>query len=304
MRLLQYIKGDRSGENAHKIEKEMLSNEFLSDAIEGFCGEGNGNEIVRDISDLQREIASRAQTKNNNWLLWGGIAAAVVVVGVLSYFFIFAKDESTSKPVATKVVGKSGYQIANDSKGKPSIATSEVISVGDAESVEGDQTNEIHNDLVVSNETSPEVAVEEKVDIVSEPEMVKPKESTAEQSSDEVVGERKGEQRTGSSKGSQLTIITIAESGQGVGDNNYLTAPRTGIRKYNEYLNRARVLPEPELRGDVTISFRVNQYGRPSSMRIHESPSKEANREVMRLLDSGPEWYPTDENVTITISLK
>lgn len=98
----------------------------------------------------------------------------------------------------------------------------------------------------------------------------------------------------------KAAIVSISErSGGAAGE--YVSAPEIGIRKYNEYLDKAVVKPADGWQGEITLSFIVNKYGRPSRIRIIKYLSQDAHREAIRLLNNGPEWTPTDEAVTIVM---
>lgn len=99
----------------------------------------------------------------------------------------------------------------------------------------------------------------------------------------------------------RVRVVSISEDGDSQDGTHYVSVPKIGLRAYNEYMGKAAVRLEGEVRGDVTLTFSVNRYGRPSRIRVVETLTQEAHREAIRLLDNGPEWSPTDTPVTIVI---
>jgi hypothetical protein len=81
----------------------------------------------------------------------------------------------------------------------------------------------------------------------------------------------------------------------------YVSAPLIGLKRYGEYLNESAVPLSDGARGEVTLTFVVNHYGRPSRIRVVGFLSQEAHREAIRLLESGPEWHESDREATVVI---
>lgn len=331
MRIINYIRGDRKGKVAHSIEREMLSKPFLYEAIEGYEKYSDDGELSKDISELHREIASRSSVKKNGWVIWAAVVIGVIVVLTLLYLFVFKETFSRSrwatnangKPLTTQVEQKSNLVASEIENGKPdNISLSDSLDLdverdieleGDVAEQESEESQESGDSGVVESQPtlhveSTEPPVTDKA-IEATPIRDEPTETT--KIKDEPVAEV--EVKDYSTKGNETgegirlrpTLDVSSESNIAKeGDEGHITAPRTGIRRYNEYLREACTLSSTAELGDVVISFWVNGYGRPSTIRIVSSPSTEANREVIRLLDSGPEWYPTKDTVTVTVRLR
>lgn len=60
MKLLDYIRGSRKGKEAHRIERDAMSDPLLSDALEGFDRVKEENHALR-IENLQKRMAARMQ---------------------------------------------------------------------------------------------------------------------------------------------------------------------------------------------------------------------------------------------------
>jgi hypothetical protein len=87
-------------------------------------------------------------------------------------------------------------------------------------------------------------------------------------------------------------------------DGEYVSVPLIGRRQYNEYLTSAMMPLDSASRGEVTMTFRVNNFGHPSEIRANSGLTHEANHEAIRLLTGGPEWSVTDRQVSLTIKFE
>lgn len=77
MKFLDYIKGQRKGKDAHRIEKDSMMDPFLYEAIEGFDSITD-NHIER-LNDIQKRIKGKSSSKRKNLYTWKSIAATVIV---------------------------------------------------------------------------------------------------------------------------------------------------------------------------------------------------------------------------------
>ncbi len=66
-----------------------------------------------------------------------------------------------------------------------------------------------------------------------------------------------------------------------------------------DYFNASRKVVG--VSGNIIVEFRVGDSGRPSKIQVLSAPTKEAGREAIDLLVSGPDWQPTAENRIRTI---
>jgi hypothetical protein len=95
----------------------------------------------------------------------------------------------------------------------------------------------------------------------------------------------------------RASIVSISREEDG----EYTSVPLIGRRSYDEYLSNAMMPLDEASRGEVTMTFMVNRYGHPSSIRANSALTHEANHEAIRLLTGGPEWAMTVRQVTLTI---
>lgn len=89
MNFIDYIKGNRKGKDAHRIEIEAMKDPFLSDAIEGYDSV-KGDHIAR-ISKMRASVHSRVQPRRYAYWRVASIAASVAIL-VTAYFTLFNKN--------------------------------------------------------------------------------------------------------------------------------------------------------------------------------------------------------------------
>lgn len=90
MSLIDYIKGNRKGKEANRIERDALGDSFLFDAIEGY--DSIDDNHVQRIARLQKQIRSRSKCSAGSKGIspvWKVAAAVVLLVfGFGGYLFV------------------------------------------------------------------------------------------------------------------------------------------------------------------------------------------------------------------------
>jgi len=95
--LKNYLDGNLSEKEMHRIEKHLLECPLCSEAIEGL--ESVSTEVIeKDLSDLEKDLQIKTLKKNNALSLSLRIAAAVALVAIGSYFII----DYTRQPLEEK----------------------------------------------------------------------------------------------------------------------------------------------------------------------------------------------------------
>ncbi|MDR1585240.1 MAG: carboxypeptidase-like regulatory domain-containing protein [Prevotellaceae bacterium] len=95
MKILDYIKGNKKGKQAHDVEFEAMRDSFLADAIEGL--ESVKGEHSENISRLQERIMQQsASTRKRSRYLWTSIAAVflMLVIGSVVFLFEYPREET------------------------------------------------------------------------------------------------------------------------------------------------------------------------------------------------------------------
>lgn len=97
MKLLDYIRGNRKGKDAHRLEKKSMRDPFLADAIEGY--DKVKGDYARNIWNLNRELMARTNVKNDRYVLRWSIAAFLVLGLGISSYFVFIKSGTVNNAV-------------------------------------------------------------------------------------------------------------------------------------------------------------------------------------------------------------
>ena len=61
--LLLYLQGKLSADQQHKVEKELLENEFAAEALEGLQGITDKQKIAMLVDQLNRDLKERTRKK-------------------------------------------------------------------------------------------------------------------------------------------------------------------------------------------------------------------------------------------------
>ncbi|MCD7972545.1 MAG: carboxypeptidase-like regulatory domain-containing protein [Candidatus Azobacteroides sp.] len=91
MNLLHYIKGNRKGKNAHRIEYEAMKDPFLQDAIDGYDIVKGNHE--KEISRLQENIIQKTSVRKKNTSIWWVAASLLVLTGIGTLLFMPSQKE-------------------------------------------------------------------------------------------------------------------------------------------------------------------------------------------------------------------
>lgn len=95
MSLLDYINGQRKGTDAHRIEKNSMTDPFLHEALEGFDAvDDNHMARIKQIQDNIRKRNSKAQPKRRLILQATVAAAVVVVITIAGSLLVFEHDNN------------------------------------------------------------------------------------------------------------------------------------------------------------------------------------------------------------------
>lgn len=84
MKLWHYIQGFRKGKDAHRLEKESMSDPFLSEALEGY-GRTDDDDHTQRIERMRNKVKQRTARKSNYILATGIAASILIMLGVGGY---------------------------------------------------------------------------------------------------------------------------------------------------------------------------------------------------------------------------
>jgi hypothetical protein len=99
-RILDYLKGDRKGKNAHDLEKAAENDPFLGDALEGydrFGDESKSGKHLREIEDyVNYRVSQESNSPNKQRIL--AVAASIVVLVSASLWVWFSLFNQLADP--------------------------------------------------------------------------------------------------------------------------------------------------------------------------------------------------------------
>ena len=277
MKFLDYIKGQRKGKDAHRIEKDSMKDPFLYEAIDGFDSIDD-NHIER-INNIQNRLKARSKTKNktNGRQVWQTAAAAIIIIiGIGGYFLT---DYHKSGLYAQQANEKSIIEI---------YVPEEYYA----------------ENIVVIAQKNAELA-----------KAYKPGISRFKIESEESASMSKAEQEILSEDAKRMNEVPIEiyvpddfESRTSTQEETKSGKPEPigGYEKYNEYLKKSLRRPTDDIckdrKGKVAVEFSVNSLGRPFLFDVKYSLCGASDNEAIRLIQSGPRWTTgSKERVTVKV---
>lgn len=281
MKLLDYIKGNRKGRTANRIEKDSMRDPFLYEAIEGFDSI-NDNHIER-IETLQARIRNRHKTNKRpikRSPLWQAAAASGIIVIAFSVYMFISYQRS--------------YAFAHEGRDMSTID----IYVPEA--------------FFEKNE----VIIEEKNEILAESYRPEIEAFRVEDNLSSALTEEELEilsRDIASVKDQDLMDIYIPESKSAELIESELmyskskgkSQPIGGFEEYNAYINKNKIAPIDDIcaerHGKVAVEFSIDEYGQPFQFVVIQSLCGVSDKEAIRLIKVGPKWTPTTERIIVKI---
>jgi hypothetical protein len=272
MNFLDYIKGQRKGPDAHRIEKDSMKDPFMYEAIEGF--DSVEDDHTERISHIQNRLRSKSKTIKKHRLVRQSAAACAAVIFVIAGYMVI------------------GYHKSNDlqaqDKGVASIIN---IYVPEEYYVENIAVIAKHNTETVKT-YKPNISkfrIDERTQSVDDREIAALSEKQEEEALVEVYAPENFRDGAGSSLG--------MKEGK--------PEPAGGYEKYNLYLKSSLRRPADDSckdrQGKVAIEFSVDEQGRPYLFEVKQSLCGTCDNEAIRLIQNGPRWIPGTERVMVRV---
>lgn len=95
--------------------------------------------------------------------------------------------------------------------------------------------------------------------------------------------------------------------GYGSSKKKSLTTPEplSGKKAFNKYLEDNLIRPTDDAckgkKGKVTVTFTINDKGRPENITVKKSLCSSADQEAIRLIEKGPDWTQGENEVSISV---
>lgn len=320
MKLVEYIKGQRHGKDAHRIEREAMQDPFLSDAIDGF-DVINGDHLER-IGEMRRRI-SRQTRRINHWFAYVSTAASVVVLLTIGGYFIFkeepedllARSESSiEERVDDRTVfdepAPSGEEInPEEDAADNSLSDSDIqYRVDKDDSSTAISRKEIVTPSAMSTSkklSSQEISTDDQVqqeDILAAVEVAEVEELIVDESDEalSVAQVAESEEAKNVQEQKRPASVDPATTHAIMGQKEKKVAklkvpePQMGWKAYRKYLKESLRRPSEgdcvKSKGTVEVTFHVDENGTPYDFVIGKSLCPDADTEAIRLVKEGGLW--------------
>lgn len=270
MNFLDYIKGQRKGVDAHRIEKDSMKDPFMYEAIEGF--DSIDDDHLASINNIHERLNAKTKTIKKHHPIWQSVAAAAVVIfAIVGYMVI-------------------GYHKSNDlqaqDKGMSSIIN---IYVPEEYYVENIVVIAKHN-TEATKRYKPNIS---KFRLDKEESINTEALTVLSNQEDNGMVEVYAPENFRDEANTSLTI----KKGK--------PEPIGGYDRYNAYLKTAMRRPTDDSckdrKGKVAIEFSVDEQGRPYLFEVKQSLCGTCDNEAIRLIQNGAKWIPGTERVMVRV---
>lgn len=322
MRLSDYIRGQRKGKEAHRLEKEAMKDPFLADAMDGYqIVEGNHEE---KLNKLRKQIRNRTYKKRNYAMAWS-IAASLLIGISISGYFLFQKDTLTEKRYTEDKVTDILFEeeLIPIEPEQPDIMAKVSPKDTAKKSSSGLVSENRKSKQITPLAASPALQKESLIAPIAEEEVVEEADLLTDDISStkaisrfsiskeikEKVTDKNGEPvDTGKNM-----LIAMNEDHQTLDEvvvtkytkRNSSPEPVIGKKEYKKYLENHLIRPTDNectgVKGKVIITFLINENGRPYDFIIKKSLCPSADKEAIRLIKEGPDWTHGSIRATVTV---
>ncbi len=266
MKLLDYIRGDRKGKGAQRIEKDSMTDPFLYEAIEGFDSiEDNHIERINSIQKRLKAKTKNDPRQNHFWQIAATIT--ILIFGLAGYLFI---DYNRSSMYAQESEQKIIEIYVPENYYTENIA---VIAKKNVELAKAYKPNISQFKVKLSPE---KVLSEEELTILMGNENIPIEVYFPEE---------------------EQTQLSSSPTGK--------PEPVIGFERYDLYIKNSLQRPTDDAcrnrKGKVVVDFYVNEHGRPHLFEVVQSICGTCDSEALRLIDNGPRWTLGKEKVRVRI---
>lgn len=295
-KISDYLRKNRKGKAANRLEREALTDPFLYEALEGITD--IPGDHLKAIEDLSRRLKKRTESRMAlTWSKWTVAASLLIAVVVSLWLIKYAYKYETIRQIAMEE-GISASDIT-------------IMSVDTVLLMAKQEAPVLNNRM---QKTMPFIA--QKVATVELMDVARTKAGVME----EVAVNRK--LVTDTTKPFVLSTMAMRQAVPSENIENTeiqtdritedIAVPVDGIESFERYIHRSLVYPQDARKnkeqGEIVLTFLINGEGRPYQIRAIKGFSRSCNREAIRLLAEGPAWIYTgiaqQASVTIQFRLK
>lgn len=274
MSLLDYIRGNRKGKEAHRLEKEAMRDPFLADALEGF--DSVEDDHLARLATLQKRLGNHSTRKelHRKQSIWTSVAAVAVVLIVIVGISHFGSN-----------IGDNGLHAQNTDIMPISIYIPEAVYTENIAVIATKNTELTRNVSVQLGQYKP---VAEDIEYESLEEELLALESGLSTTPNPSLKE--------DLEAIQIYIPTAISASQR--RYNQAPEPLIGMDEYKKYLKREirrpSVWPCEGKTGTVLVEFSVDDEGNPYDVVAEYGICGASDDEAVRLVKDGPKWAPSN----------
>jgi TonB family protein len=286
MKLLHYIRGIRKGKEINRLEKEAMIDPFLADALDGFDTVKCVDHEWR-INEMRLMVLSGTKSGNRRMFRYLSIAASILLIVGSGWYFLSNKNK-VDPPVYEQQIVENEKSISNDVSPKLPLQETEIqtdIALIVEKEADTKKMNKPTTVAQTRNDCNNETKLTDSV-IIPDTSMIE----------NEILAE--AEEQDASSRMANAVSRGKEEKSE----------PVIGEKEYKKYLKANIIMPQVDdykkKKGDVILKFTVNSKGRPTNIRIKKSLCSEADKEAIRLIEQGPDWTLSNEEVEFQLKIE
>ena len=296
MQLKDYIRGDRRGKEANRLERKAMNDPFLRDALDGF--DAVPGDHANTIERLEKKIAHTTvapANKRKMFTYWSAAATILLLIGFGAYF-LFKNDVprntlailQTNKPESRMMDELLLPQIA------PAMEEEAMMASEDA-------TKESHQTMPAQTQTAAKATPASPTVSQQNDLMADAAEEKKQEASEVVVvayDTKKKDARTRSNEVFEARQSDSASKTYSKSADN----PNFGEKEFQAFCQQKAVKNLCHGKTiSVKVTFFVEATGKPSQIKFNRYTCEEAKKEIERLLTASPTWTQADRKVTMTI---
>lgn len=312
----QYVMGALPGRKRHAVERHCLDCPLCSDALESFSARPQRSFLGRDLVELNRRLAERANQnfrKTKPLVLQPWSIAATLLLLLLASVTLITNQLQTGAPVSEARIDTPVYPdtlvlyqqpalvlVRNDRRRETARQASADAYESYLRSADGTKpafsTPSLNLDprpeakVAARNPaTSPrKSAADPFMEAVTDAEISEKKNSTPVVAHSETKAERSN--ANGRMKGFESVV------GSGARKDSARPQPEGGYATFEDYLARQIRYPDlarqRQVAGTVGLEFTVEPDGTLTNFKVLKSLGYGCDEEAIRVLQQGPKWQP------------
>ena len=318
MQIKDYIKGNRRGKEANRLEREAMNDPFLQGALDGFDSvAGDHDKIIEQLEQEYTRPATIHKPKNKTLLYWAAAASILLLIGIGSYLLLTNARQDI--PMLAEVQPAENENVIPDDS---FVLKSEHIKASQAEPLIAERTNKktasapqkraippvVTESIDNSSVTDVDILLSDVMDTYSLSEISEETPLVAELMFKEQ--EKQTIQGKVMDEAGELHEVVVV----GYDTQRQRQSAKTGAVSQSE---KKIAFGEKEFRiwcqqkanknvcsgngATVEVSFFIDETGEPAKIEFQKYSCEDAKKEMENLLSSSPLWTKTNRKVTVTI---